>query len=76
MFTIKYCTAWNYYPQAASLSAQINSHMMDTCEIEEGENGQFDVFHSGELILSKKPTDNFFTLEDVESCLAQVGSKD
>ncbi len=50
--------------------------MMDTCEIEEGENGQFDVFLSGELILSKKPTDNFFTLEDVESCLAQVGSKD
>jgi len=44
---------------------------MDTCEIEEGENGQFDVFLSGELILSKKPTDEFFTLEDVKTRLKQ-----
>ena len=32
MWTIKYCGLWNYYPQAASLSAQINLHHYETCD--------------------------------------------
>ena len=72
MFIIKYCTAWNYYPQAVSLSAQINSHIMDTCQIESGENGQFDSFLNGELFLSKKHMGKFFDIEDVKRCLALI----
>ena len=64
MFTIKYCSS--YYPQAISLSAKINSMVLDTCEIEEGERGQFEVFRSGELFLSKEDMGRFPTVEDVD----------
>jgi hypothetical protein len=64
MFTIKYCPS--YYPQAISLSAKINSMVLDTCEIEEGEEGQFEIFRSGELFLSKEDMGRFPTVEDVD----------
>ena len=64
MFTIKYCSS--YYPQAISLSAKINSMVLDTCEIEEGEEGQFEIFRSGELFLSKEDMGRFPTVEDVD----------
>tara|TARA_Y100001963_G_scaffold126266_1_gene178572 strand:+ start:301 stop:453 length:153 start_codon:yes stop_codon:yes gene_type:complete len=38
---------------------------MDTCEIEEGERGQFDVFRSGELIFSKERAGRFPTEQDI-----------
>jgi hypothetical protein len=57
MFTIKYWpTNWqqkHYIKRAIELSAQINEHGFDTCEIEEGEKQQFDIFHNGELVLSQ-----------------------
>ena len=74
MFNIKYCTSWHYYPQAASLSAHINSNVMDTCEIEGGENGQFDIFRSGELFLSKEDMGRFPTKEDVDEMIEQLES--
>jgi len=70
MFTIKYCSS--YYPQAISLSAKINSMVLDTCEIEEGERGQFEVFRSGELFLSKEDMGRFPTLEDVDDMTDQL----
>jgi len=73
MWTIKYCGMWNYYPQAASLSAQINLHHYETCEIEEGDNGQFEIFKSGKSILSKKDYGDFFTIEDVKKKLEAMG---
>ena len=54
MWTIKYCGSWNYRPQAEGLSAEINSKYYETCEIEQGDTGQFEIFKSGESILSKK----------------------
>ena len=51
MFKVKYCGSWNYKPQATSLSAAINNNLPDTCEIEEGETGQFELFMSGESFL-------------------------
>ena len=39
---------------------------MDTCEIEEGDTGQFDVFLSGELVASKAKLGRFVTIHDVE----------
>ena len=42
---------------------------MDTCEIEEGERGQFDIFRSGELIFSKERAGRFPTKEDINFCI-------
>ena len=64
MYTIKYCGAWNYRPQAESLSAAINNTLPDTCEIEEGETGQFELFKSGESFI-KAGHGKFFDIEDV-----------
>jgi hypothetical protein len=70
MFTIKYCSS--YYTQAISLSAKINSMVLDTCEIEEGKKGQFEVFRSGELFLSKEDMGRFPTVEDVDDMVDQL----
>ena len=67
MFTIKYCPS--YYPQAISLSAKINSIVLDTCEIEEGKKDQFEVFRSGELFLSKEDMGRFPTIADVDDMI-------
>ena len=66
MYVIKYCGQWNYRPQAESLSAKINLRALDTCEIQEGEVGQFDVFHSGELVASKAELGRFVEFEDLD----------
>ena len=44
-----------------SLSAKINATLPDTCEIEEGSKGQFDLYLSGELFLSKAILQKFIT---------------
>jgi len=56
------------------LSAHINSNVMDTCEIEGGENGQFDIFRNGELFLSKEDMGRFPTKEDVDHMIEQLES--
>ena len=66
MYSIKYCGQWNYRPHAESLSAKINSLLGDTCEIEEGETGQFDVFLSGKLVASKAQLGRFVEFEDLD----------
>ena len=66
MFVVKYCPTWNYYPQAVSLSAAINQGLPDTCEIEEGSKGQFDLFHNGNILLSKAAMGRFPTIEDID----------
>ncbi len=73
MWTVKYCSLWNYRPQAESISAEINSKYYETCEIEEGDNGQFEIFKSGVSILSKKDHGDFFTIEDVKKKLDELG---
>ena len=40
--------------------------MGDTCEIEEGETGQFDVFLSGKLVASKAQLGRFVEFEDLD----------
>ena len=70
MWTIKYCGSWNYRPQAESLSAEINSKHYETCEIIEGDTGQFELFRSGESFL-KAGHGKFFGIEDVEEKLAK-----
>ena len=72
MWTIKYCGSWNYRPQAASISAQINLHLPDTCEIEEGKTGQFELFRSGESFM-KAGHGKFFDYEDVKKKLSKDG---
>ncbi len=73
MWTIKYCGVWNYRPYAESLSAEINSKYYETCEMEVGDNGQFEIFKSGKSILSKKEHGDFFTIEDVKKKLEAMG---
>ena len=72
MFNIKYCTSWNYYPQAARLSAHINNNVLDTCGIEGGKRGQFDIFRNGELFLSKEDMGRFPTKEDVDAMIKEL----
>ena len=72
MFTIKYCGSWNYRPQAERLSAAINNTLADTCEIEEGETGQFELFRNGESFL-KAGHGKFFMIEDVQARLTTEG---
>ena len=55
------------------MSAEINSKYYETCEIEEGETGQFEIFKSGKSILSKKDHGDFFTIEDVKKKLEAMG---
>ena len=55
------------------MSAQINLHHYETCDIEEGDNGQFEIFKSGKSILSKKDHGDFFTIEDVKKKLEEIG---
>ena len=47
---------------------------MDTCEIEGGETGQFDIFRNGELFLSKEDMGRFPTKEDVDDMIEQLES--
>ena len=61
---IKYCGQWNYKPQAESLSAEINNKLLDTCEIEEGETGQFELFRSGESFI-KAGHGKFITYNEI-----------
>ena len=56
------------------MSAHINSNVLDTCEIEEGERGQFDIFRSGELFLSKEDMGRFPTKEDVDDMIREIKS--
>ena len=72
MWTIKYCGSWNYRPQATSLSAAINNTLPDTCEIEEGETGQFELFRSGESFMSAGHG-KFFDIEDVKEKMVEKG---
>ena len=72
MWKIKYCGSWNYRPQATSLSATINSLFPDTCEIEEGETGQFELFRSGESFMSAGHG-KFFDIEDVKEKMVEMG---
>ena len=46
------------------MSAAINNNLPDTCEIEKGETGQFELFHSGESFI-KAGHGKFFGIEDV-----------
>jgi hypothetical protein len=46
--------------------------VLDTCEIEEGKKGQFEVFRSGELFLSKEDMGRFPTVEDVDDMVDQL----
>ena len=55
------------------MSAKINLHHYETCDIEECDNGQFEIFKSGRSILSKKDHGDFFTIEDVEKKLEAMG---
>ena len=72
MWTVKYCGQWNYRPQAESLSAAINNSFPDTCEIEEGETGQFELFMSGESFL-KAGHGKFFGIEEVKEKMLESG---
>ena len=45
------------------MSAAINNTLADTCEIEEGETGQFELFLSGESFM-KAGHGKFFGIED------------
>ena len=70
MFVIKHCK--NYYSQAVSLSAHISNNVLDTCEIEKGKKGQFEIFRSGELFLSKEDMDRFPTPKDIDEMVDQL----
>ena len=65
MWTVKFWNSSVYRTQAEYISEQINLHLPDTCEIEEGSKGQFDLFHNGNIILSKAAIGRFPTIDDI-----------
>ena len=54
------------------MSAAINNMFPDTCEIEEGKKGQFELFQSGKSFMSTGHG-KFFVLEDVKEKLSESG---
>ena len=54
------------------MSAAINNMFPDTCEIEEGKKGQFELFQSGKSFMSTGHG-KFFGLEDVKEKLSESG---
>ena len=71
MYKIRYCVAWNYKPQAERLSVEMNSAGFHTI-IEEGENGQFELFYGEKSIKKGGPCagdGSFFSLEDIKELL-------
>ena len=75
MWIIKYCSSWNYKPQAESLSVDMNNAGLHTT-IEEGETGQFELFKNYASYMKEDGRDGipkFFTLEDVERRLGGLG---
>ena len=73
MWTIKYCGSWNYRPQAESLSVNMNNAGLPTT-IEEGETGEFELFHNSTPYLKEgNVVPKFFTLADVERKLGGLG---
>ena len=68
MWKIKYCGSRNYIPQAESISAAINETLPDSCEIEEGKRGQFELFRNGKSFL-KAGHGKFFGIEEVRTQL-------
>ena len=58
--SIEYCYVLNYYPQAASLAAEINKNINDvTIEFIKGSGGVFEVVKDGDLIFSKRSEGRF-----------------
>ena len=75
MWIIKYCSSWNYRPQAESLSVEMNNAGLPTT-YEEGETGQFELFKDNASYMKEDVRDGipkFFTLEDVERKLGGLG---
>ena len=75
MWIIKYCSSWNYRPQAESLSVEMNNAGLTTT-YEEGETGQFELFKDNASYMKEDNRDGipkFFTLEDVERRLGGLG---
>ena len=73
MWIIKYCSSWNYQPQAESLSVDMNNAGLPTT-YQEGETGQFELFHDSTSYLKEgNGVPKFFTLADVERKLGGLG---
>ena len=75
MWIIKYCSSWNYRPQAESLSVDMNNAGLTTT-YEEGETGQFELFKDNASYMKEDVRDGipkFFTFEDVEKRLGGLG---
>ena len=53
------------------MSAAINNMFPDTCEIEEGEQGQFELFQNGKSFM-KAEHGKFFVFEDVKEKLEEA----
>ena len=62
LVTIEYCVPWDYVPQAASLAEILmNEFSWDISGIQliPGTEGAFEITFDGDLIYSKKQTDEF-----------------
>ena len=62
LVTIEYCVPWDYIPQAASLAEILmNEFSWDISGIQliPGTEGAFEITFDGDLIYSKKQTDEF-----------------
>ncbi len=66
LVTIEYCVPWDYVPQAASLAETLmNEFSWDISGIQlvPGTQGAFEITFDGDLIYSKKQTDEFSSNE-------------
>ena len=73
MWKIKYCGSWKYKPHAESLSVDMNNAGLPST-YEEGETGQFELFHDSTPYLKEgNGVPKFFTLADVERKLGGLG---
>ena len=56
---IFYCAAWDFKPQAAGLSAEINKALKATVRLVPGSNGIFNVVADGKLLFSRDEIGRF-----------------
>ena len=72
MWDVKYWKNPMYYSYAIALSAQINNQFPDTCEIQEGDIEQFELFHNEESFLNAG-FGKFFGIDEVKEKMLKEG---
>ena len=72
MYKIRYCSQWNYKPQAEALSVELNNNGYRTV-IEEGATGEFTLW-KGPSYIKGAGNGVFFDFEDIKELLNELST--